>query len=238
VKSIVLAGGLGTRLAGITSQLPKPMAPIGGRPFLEYLLDYLVDQGVEETVLAVSYKWEIIHDHFGDGYRGMPLSYSVEESPLGTGGAIKQALDVATGDEAVVLNGDTLFLLDLREMMDVHRKCGALLTIALKQIENTERYGRIAVSPQGRVAGFLEKGVKGAGTINGGIYIIKRDLFTQYDMPPRFSFEMDLIEPNLEKISPAAYCSDAYFIDMGIPEDYERACREISSEFSSKGSHA
>jgi len=230
LKAIVLAGGLGTRLASITSKIPKPMAQIGSRPFLEYLLDYLVEQGVEQVVLAVSHKWETIRGHFGDAYRGMLLSYSVEEQPLGTGGAIRQALESIADDEVVVLNGDTLFRIDLEGMVNKHRNGGSRLSIALKQVSDSGRFGRIEVSADGVITSFLEKSTGGPGWINGGIYMLNRDLFADFPMPARFSFEQDLVEPGIDRIQPRAFQSDAYFIDMGIPEDYERARREIGAE--------
>lgn len=227
MKAIVLAGGLGTRLASVTSDIPKPMAPIGSRPFLEYLLDYLIEQGAEQAVLAVSYKWEVIRKHFGDTYRGLLLNYSVEEQPLGTGGAILQALEFLTDDEVVVLNGDTLFHVDLKGLADIHRSGGARLSIALKQVTDSGRFGRVEVSADGVITSFLEKSTGGPGWINGGVYMLHRELFADCSVPVRFSFEQDLVEPNIDRIQPRAFQSEAYFIDMGVPEDYARAQREI-----------
>ncbi|MGB5299556.1 MAG: nucleotidyltransferase family protein [Thiogranum sp.] len=227
MKAVVLVGGLGTRLAGVTSDLPKPMAPIGGRPFLEYLLDYLVEQDSEGAILAVSYKWEVIREHFGYVYQGMSLNYSVEDEPLGTGGAIRQALAGLPDAEVVVLNGDTLFRVDLKAMADIHRNNGKRLTIALKQVADSGRFGRVEVSTDGVITNFLEKVRGGPGWINGGVYVLNRDLFTDFSMPVRFSFEQDLVEPNIDGIRPRAFKSDAYFIDIGIPEDYQRAQQEI-----------
>ncbi len=226
----MLAGGLGTRLAGITGDVPKPMAAIGARPFLEYLLDYLAEQGIGDVVLAVSYRWEVIRDHFGPDYRGMSLGYSVEEQPLGTGGAIRQALASVVADDIVVLNGDTLFRVDLESMADMHRGSGAALSLALKQVDDSARFGRVEVSDDGVVSGFREKSAAGPGWINGGVYVVKRRLFDDFPMPGRFSFEQDLVEPNIQRIRPRALRSDAYFIDMGVPEDYARARREIGAE--------
>ena len=230
MRAIVLAGGLGTRLAQVTRDIPKPMAPVGSRPFLEYLLDDLVDQGVEQTVLAVSYRWEVIREHFGSVYRGMDLNYSVEKIPLGTGGAIQQALATLADHEVVVLNGDTRFRVDLAEMEKSHRNSGAPLTIALKRVTDSGRFGRVEVSADGVVTSFLEKSTAGPGWINGGVYILNSSLFKDFPMPERFSFELDLVELNIDQIQPQAYQSDAYFIDMGIPEDYQRAQHEIGAE--------
>ena len=227
MKAIILAGGLGTRLARITGDIPKPMAPIGSRPFLEYVLDYLNEQGSETAVLAVSYRWEVIREHFGAIYRGMPLKYSVEDEPLGTGGAIRKALEILPDEEVVVLNGDTLFCVDLESLEKIHRNSMARLSIALKSVADSGRFGRVKVSTDRVITNFLEKSTTGAGWINGGIYMLNRRLFSDFQMPARFSFEKDLVEPNISRIRPLAFQSDAYFIDMGIPEDYERAQSEI-----------
>ena len=227
MKAIVLAGGLGTRLAHVTSDIPKPMAPIASRPFLEYLLDYLIEQGIEKTVLAVSYKWEVIQEYFGFEYRGMSLTYSVEDKPLGTGGAIRLAMESLADDDVVVLNGDTLFHVDLKGMANDHRSSGARLSMALKRVADSGRFGRVEVSADGEVTNFQEKSTGGPGWINGGVYMLNSELFTDFPMPEIFSFEQDLVEPNIYRIQPRAFLSDAYFIDMGIPEDYERAQCEI-----------
>jgi len=227
VKAIVLAGGLGTRLSGITSNIPKPMAKVGARPFLEYLLDYLVEQGAEQAVLAVSYKWEVIREHFGHTYRGISLKYSVEDEPLGTGGAIRQALETIPDDEIIVLNGDTLFHVDLEALAATHHRGKVLLTIALKQVTDCGRFGRVTVTGDGVITEFLEKSTNEPGWINGGIYMLNRRLLDNFPMPVKFSFEQDLLEPNIVRIRPVAFQSNAYFIDMGVPEDYERAQGEI-----------
>ena len=227
MKAIVLAGGMGTRLSGIISDIPKPMALVGPRPFLEYLLDYLVEQGIEQAVLAVSCKWEVIRDHFGDAYRGISLQYSVEDEPLGTGGAIRQALETLPDDEIIVLNGDTLFHVDLEGLADAHHRGKACLTMAIKQVTDCGRFGRVTVSDRGVITEFLEKSTNGSGWINGGIYMLNRRLLVDFPMPVKFSFEQDLVGPNLGSIRPFAFPSNAYFIDMGVPEDYHRAQSEI-----------
>jgi D-glycero-alpha-D-manno-heptose 1-phosphate guanylyltransferase len=203
------------------------MAKVGTRPFLEYLLDYLVEQGVEQAVLAVSHKWEVIREHFDGSYRGMSLQYSVEDEPLGTGGAIRQALEKIPDDELIVLNGDTLFHIDLEALASTHHAGNVHLTIALKHVADGGRFGRVKISDQGVITEFMEKSTDGPGWINGGIYMLNRRLLSAYQMPVKFSFEQDLVEPNVASICPVAFQSDAYFIDMGVPEDYARAQREI-----------
>jgi D-glycero-alpha-D-manno-heptose 1-phosphate guanylyltransferase len=202
VKVIILAGGLGTRLSGITGDIPKPMARVGAQ-------------------------WEIIREHFGDSYRGISLKYSVEDEPLGTGGAIRQALEIIPDDEIIVLNGDTLFHVDLEALADAHHRGKVVLTIALKQVADCGRFGRVNISDNGVVTEFLEKSTNDSGWINGGIYMLNRRLLDDFPMPVKFSFEKDLLEPNIGRIRPVAFQSNAYFIDMGVPEDYERAQSEI-----------
>lgn len=227
MKAVVLAGGLGSRLGDITDRVPKPMAPVSGVPFLEYILRHLVACGVSEVVLAVSYKWQQIRDYFGATFDGVPLHYSVEAEPLGTGGAIKQALECVDAEDVAVLNGDTLFPVDLRAMLQQHRDRSALLTMAVRQVEDAQRFGRLLVDAHGTVTAFLEKQNGGPGLINGGVYFINRALFKLSPPASRFSFEKDLLEDKLEQIRPLAFVSDAYFIDIGIPADYERAQREV-----------
>ena len=230
MRAIVLAGGLGTRLAPVTGEIPKPLVLVGSRPFLEYLLDYLIEQGVEGVILAVSYKWEAIRDHFGYTYRSMYLDYSVENEPLGTGGAIRKALHVLQEDEVVVLNGDTLFPVDLDSLSNTHRNGKAWLSIAVKKLTDCARFGRVEVKSSGVITRFMEKSTGGPGWINGGVYMLNRRLFTEFPMPARFSFEKDLVERNVERIHPMAFFSNTYFIDIGVPEDYERVRRQLGGE--------
>jgi D-glycero-alpha-D-manno-heptose 1-phosphate guanylyltransferase len=160
----------------------------------------------------------------------MTLNYSVEDEPLGTGGAIRQALEIITDDEVIVLNGDTLFYVDLEAMVATHRRGKVNLTIALKQMADCGRFGQVKISDNGVITEFREKSTQGTGWINGGIYLLNRRLLADFPMPVKFSFEQDLVEPNIGYIRSFAFQSDAYFIDMGVPEDYERAQREIGVE--------
>lgn len=228
MKAVVLAGGLGSRLRHITDRVPKPMAPVAGVPFLEYILDHLVACGAAEIVLAVSYKWEQIRDHFGTQFKGVPLRYSIEAAPLGTGGGMRLAAEYLDAEDVVVLNGDTLFPVDLQGMVKQHRESKAQLTMAVKQVDDAQRFGRLRVDDSGTIDAFLEKRNCGPGLINGGVYVINKALFGLTRPGASFSFEKDLLEPRVAEIRPRAFLSDAYFIDIGIPEDYERAQREVS----------
>ncbi len=230
MKAIVLAGGFGSRLAHITQHTPKPMAKIGGRPFLEYLLDNIINQGVDHIILSVGYKWKMIESHFSDCYKGVPVSYVVESVPLGTGGATQKAFRQIDVEDALVLNGDTFCQVDLRKLTHFHQSNNSCFTMTIKSIEDVSRFGRVQVTESGVIQAFLEKGYDGHGLINTGVYVIKKSLFQQYSCPESFSLEMDLIEKHLLTINPLGFLTDRYFIDIGIPEDYERANCEMINE--------
>lgn len=226
MRAIVLAGGLGTRLRERVPDLPKPMAPIAGRPFLEYVLDGLLGAEVDEIVLAVGYKAESIQSHFGTTYRGLPIRYSVETSPLGTGGAIMQAISGNDRDASLVLNGDTLLRIDYRALMAWYRQQPVQVAMVLRRVEDVSRYGAVLLE-DGRVSGFAEKGRSGPGLINAGIYIVNAELFTGLGLPRQFSFEADVLQAHCSSLAPRAYVADCYFIDIGVPESLDRAQREL-----------
>lgn len=227
MEAIVLAGGRGTRLAGVVKEAPKPMAPVSGRPFLEYILGDLARQGVSHCVLAVGYKKESIIGHFGTGFHGMTLEYSNEDIPLKTGGAIKQAMALCASQDVIVVNGDTLFEVDLRQMMRFHQLKRAALTIALKRMMNFDRYGTVTVDSEDRILRIEEKRYCASGMINGGIYILNRQ-FLQETGPACFSFEKEILEPSAGKAAFYGFASEGYFIDIGIPADYRKAEEDFS----------
>lgn len=227
MEAIVLAGGLGNRLRSVVADLPKPMADIAGRPFLEYLLDYLISQGVTRIILGVSYRHELIEAHFGTRFRGAEIRYSVESERRGTGGAIDQALTLAEESNVLALNGDTLFAADLRRLMATHLEQRAVLTVALRVMSDCGRYGAVQLDTAGRITGFLEKQAAAGGLINGGIYCVNREWYRALTLPHVFSFEQDVMEGLHKTHSFAGVPFDCYFIDIGIPEDYHRAVREL-----------
>ncbi|EJK8076573.1 nucleotidyltransferase family protein, partial [Campylobacter coli] len=189
MQAIVLAGGLGTRLRSVVQDLPKPMAPINGKPFLAFVLEYLKKQGITEIILSVSYKYELIQEYFKDEFEGMKIRYNVEKELLGTGGAIKDALKLVK-NEVYVVNGDTFFDIDLKKLV----LNGSKICIALKQMQNFDRYGTVNVDEQGIVTSFEEKVFKKQGLINGGIYLLKKDIFDEFSLEKKFSFEEFLQE--------------------------------------------
>lgn len=229
MEAIILAGGLGTRLKAVISDLPKCMAPIAGRPFLEYVLRRLRSNGTDKVILSVGYKHEVIRDHFGTSFDGISISYAIEEEPLGTGGGIMLALLSATENNVFILNGDTLYEVDLAEMQEHHRLHKSSITMALRSVEETARYGSVEIDSTSRIVAFKEKGaVTGPGLINGGVYCVDRETLLNLDFPQRFSFEKDILEKQLLGMS--GFISEAYFIDIGIPEDYERAEKEFKDK--------
>ncbi len=207
------------------------MAPVWGKPFLTYLLDQLHDAGINHIVLATGHMHEVIDHYFRNGYRGMTITFSCETTPLFTGGAIVQAAQYIHSEHFLVLNGDTLFNIDFAQLWDVHTSRNADLTIALRQVPDTGRFGAVSCS-NGRIMAFHEKTESsGAGVINGGIYAIRREWLMTQNMPDKFSFEKELMQPLAGAEGFYGLSFDNYFIDIGIPEDYHRAQQEFPSLF-------
>jgi len=223
MEAIVLAGGMGTRLKSVVSEIPKPMAPVGDKPFLAFLLEWLADSGVVSVVLSVGYKWEVIRDRFGAQHRGMTLKYAVEDKPLGTGGAVALALRETTERSVLVVNGDTAFPVDLRALLAAHARSGAGATLALKEMTDFDRYGTIDLSDAGAVNAFREKSPCAKGLINGGIYAMDRAFLDGRGLPERFSLEQEVFEKEAGKGTLRGVAFDAPFLDIGIPEDYAKA---------------
>ena len=221
MEAIILAGGLGTRLRSVVSEVPKCMAPVGGKPFLQYMLEWLSRFDITHVVLSVGYLKEVIFDFISSREWPFEISYAIEKEPLGTGGGIVLAISKCRGDKVYVLNGDTFFNVDLNDLPFV-----APVTLALKPMRNFNRYG--AVDWDGDlVTGFHEKQPCAEGLINGGVYAIDRSQLDLVLYPKKFSFETDLLVPLTSLFLVAGRVLDGYFIDIGIPEDFERAQREL-----------
>lgn len=227
-EAIVLAGGFGTRLQPVVKDVPKSMALVNGRPFLEYLFDYLVAGGIGTVVLSVGYKSVAIQEHFGNSYRSLKIRYAFEQEPLGTGGGIRNAFGLVEGPEAFVLNGDSLFRISLSEMQAFHTTGEGLLTLALRYLADTGRYGSVEIDFLHRVKGFTEKKEDaGPGYINGGIYILNKEFITGELFPERFSIEKDCFEKYCREYTMLGFAGEGYFLDIGIPEDYSKAQDEF-----------
>lgn len=226
--AIILAGGPGTRLQDTVPGLPKSMAPVGGRPFLEYLFRYLENNHLNKVVLSLGYMPDPILQHFGQQHGNISIQYIIEDEPLGTGGALMKALAYASSENLVVMNGDTLFDVDIQEMLRQHVFSKAAVTIALLEVQDASRYGIVQTRVDGRITSFNEKQPgSGRGIISGGIYIIQRDFIEKLSLPHKFSLENDLFRHFFSNAPFYGYFGNGYFIDIGIPSDYRRACEEL-----------
>ena len=230
-EAVILAGGFGTRLSHVLGNIPKPMAPVYGKPFLCYLLDRLADSGVQHVVLATGHLHEQIESYFHDGYRGIKVSFSNESTPLFTGGAIAKAANYIESEDFLVLNGDTLFDIDLAAFYEFHCSRKAHLSVALREVPDTGRYGAVECV-DGCITAFREKEQSsGAGCINGGIYAISHEWLMQQSLPEKFSFEKELMQPLAGAEGFSGMRFSDYFIDIGVPEDYYRAQKEFGALF-------
>jgi D-glycero-alpha-D-manno-heptose 1-phosphate guanylyltransferase len=232
MEAVILAGGLGTRLGSKLHDLPKAMAPIAGRPFLALLLDQLIAAGCTRAILSVGYRRGAIIDAFQHNYRGLPLDYAVEERPLGTGGAIRLSLGRVTEQSTLVLNGDTFLDVDLASIAAFHDAMGRSMTMAVTRVADTARYGGVVLRDK-VVSGFTEKsrmeaGEISAGWINAGVYMLKREFPWPQGLPEQFSFERDVLNAHLATLQPAAFRCEGYFLDIGVPEDLDRAQIELA----------
>jgi len=226
-EAIILAGGLGTRLRSAVPDLPKCMAPVAGKPFLFYVIDHLQKQGVDKFIFSLGYKSEVIIEYTKTQYPKTNIQYSIEEDPLGTGGAIKLAASKAIEKNVLVLNGDTLFSVDIKAISALHETKDANCTLALKPMQNFERYGVVELNSDSSVASFKEKQFYKEGLINGGVYALNAEKFLKEALPEKFSFEKDYLEQYYDKRKIYGIVQDEYFIDIGIPEDYDRAQTDL-----------
>jgi D-glycero-alpha-D-manno-heptose 1-phosphate guanylyltransferase len=228
-EAVVLAGGLGTRLRSVVTDLPKPMADVNGRPFLEYVLNSLLTQGVSHAILSVGHLHEKISGHFRNAYGTMKISYSVEHTPLGTGGGIRAALNYASGNDVLVCNGDSLFRIDIKKLYDFHVSHSADATLALRHELNASRYGIVETAEDGTINRFSARQAEvREGWINGGIYILNKHTYLRNtDAIETFSIEKDFFERCCGTLSMYGLAFNGYFIDIGVPEDYIRANNEL-----------
>jgi D-glycero-alpha-D-manno-heptose 1-phosphate guanylyltransferase len=225
MDAIVLAGGLGTRLRSVVSNVPKPMAPVGGRPFLELLLGSLKSKGITRVILSVGYMSDAITSYFQNNSLGMELVFEVEPSPLGTGGAIAAALQHVHSDCVLVLNGDTYLDLDLKAIRSMWPGDGTPIVVG-RAVSDTERFGRLDVA-NGRITRFVGSGIKSSGIVNAGCYLIPTDVFHGENMSEKFSFEQDFLCKR-PPLSLRVFVALGLFIDIGVPDDYERAQTELT----------
>ncbi|BCT91854.1 D-glycero-D-manno-heptose 1-phosphate guanosyltransferase [Lysobacter helvus] len=233
-EAIVLVGGLGTRLRSVVSDVPKPLAPVAGRPFLAWVLDHLVDAGLARIILAVGYRGELVEQAIGARWRtasgaSADIVYARESEPLGTGGAVRNAAAQLAGDAVHVVNGDTFLRYSPAALERATREAAAMLGIALAHVPDAARYGAVVIEDD-LVRGFQEKGRGGPGWINAGCYFLAPAALAALPADPVFSFEEAVLAPAAQTGRVAAHTQTEGFIDIGVPDDYLRAQSLFASE--------
>ena len=226
-EAIILAGGLGTRLRDTVPDLPKCMAPVAGEPFLTHVIRSLLANGIEKFIFSLGYKHEIIESFLEERFTTLNYQVVIEDEPLGTGGAIQLACEQATEENVLIVNGDTLFKISADSMLEVHKKQNAECTVALKPMQNFDRYGVVELSNENIVTRFCEKQFYTEGLINGGVYVLNVPAFLSRNLGNKFSFEKDYLEVFYPENKIAAVIQNKYFIDIGIPQDFEKAQLEL-----------
>ena len=222
ITVIILAGGLGTRLKSVVSDSSKPMADVDGLPFLHYIIKKLAFRGVDKIIFAVGDVSEDIFKYFRYSYLGVDLRYSIETKQLGTGGSAKLAIDHLNGydDYVFVMNGDTYFNVNLRDMKSIQKEKNADVVMALTEMKDSDRYGRVVMHKDKRITKFTEKGYFKKSLINGGLYLIRKDLFKDIK-EDSFSIE-EMFTNNVNQLKIYGYHSFNEFIDIGTPNDYKK----------------
>jgi D-glycero-alpha-D-manno-heptose 1-phosphate guanylyltransferase len=231
-EAIILAGGLGTRLRSVVSDLPKCMAPVAGKPFLYYVITHLQNEGIQNFIFSVGYKSESIVDYINDQYgqnSKLNMQFSIEDELLGTGGAIKLACEKVSEKNILICNGDTLFKINVEKLSNFHLHHNSDCTLSLKPMNNFNRYGVVELNNDDSIKSFKEKQFYESGLINGGVYALNAEEYMKEITGEKFSFEKDYLEKYVGKRNMYAKVQDEYFIDIGIPEDYEKAQKELFS---------
>ena len=230
-EAIILAGGFGTRLREVVKDVPKPLAPVNHKPFLDYSLRYLSHFEIERVVFSLGYLAEKVITQYGDHFNTMELVYKVESEPLGTGGGIRLAMQECHSEDVLVLNGDTFFDVDLHSFYNKHSDSFADASLALRKVEKAGRYGTLQLGEFDRICAFKEKQPENSpGLINAGVYLLNREIYTEETPSEKnFSIEKDFFEKKHSKLNLFGFTYDDYFIDIGIPEDYNKAQHDFKA---------
>ncbi len=226
MEAIILAGGFGTRLRQVVPDMPKPMAPIAGRPFLDILLSTLAHKGFTSIVLSLGFMADKIIEHFGDNYLGMSLVHEVESQPLGTGGAVRAALMHCVTDHVYIFNGDTYLDVEVDELERLWQENGNPV-IVVREVPDTARFGRVETY-NGQINAFLEKGNPGPGQINAGCYVLPKNVLNDFPLGQPFSLETEFFSKYLQRIRFDSFITRGRFIDIGVPDDYALAQTELA----------
>ncbi|MBP6431027.1 MAG: nucleotidyltransferase family protein [Ferruginibacter sp.] len=228
MEAIILAGGLGTRLRSVVADVPKCMAVVAQKPFLHYAITYLQKQGVKKIVFSLGYMSEVIERYLLQEFPLLNYQISKEDEPLGTGGAIHLACYKTTEQHAIIVNGDTLFNVNINKLNSLHQFMKADCTLALKPMYKFDRYGVVELKKNSSIiTSFKEKKYYEEGLINGGCYLLNTSSFLTQKFPEKFSFEKDYLEKHITTQKIHGQIHDEYFIDIGIPEDFEKAQTEL-----------
>jgi len=223
ISTAILVGGLGSRLKPVVSDRPKAMALIHGRPFLAYILDQLNAAGFKDIILCVGYMGKYIEAEMGPSYGNLSLRYSYEYEPLGTGGALRNALSLMNSDTVLVMNGDSYCECDLWDFLNFHEQNSAVASIILTSVSNTSRYGRVKIDERNGILAFEEKGAfAGRGWINAGVYFLDREIIASIPQDRCVSLEREILPLFIGKKF-YGFTNEAIFLDIGTPDDYAKA---------------
>jgi D-glycero-alpha-D-manno-heptose 1-phosphate guanylyltransferase len=237
---LILAGGLGERLRSTYSAGPKSLAPVGRRPFLDYLLEWLRGEGAQEIILCVGFKRSLIQRYVGSGRKwGLRVRYSIEKKLLGTAGAVKKGGKILGGTSMFVLNGDTFLDVNLRKMSAFHRAQKGWVTLAVARVADVSRFGTLRLDAHGRITTFSEKSASCANgtssrlnwSINGGVYLIEKKVLKSIPSHRQVSLEKEVFPRLLLKRVLFGFATDGYFLDIGVPNDFRRAQSELPERF-------
>lgn len=226
-EAIILAGGLGTRLQSVVPEVPKCMAPIAGKPFLSYVIDYFKAQGIERFIFSLGYKYEVIKSWLATAYTNLEYECVVEQEPLGTGGGMNLACNLIKDKYVLILNGDTLFKVNTDMLYKDFDKYKNTCTLILKPMQGFDRYGAVEINEEGYITSFKEKKYYEEGLINGGVYLLDVPAFLNLGLPSTFSFEKDYLEKRAGTKDLRGIVQDSYFIDIGTPAGFEQAQRDL-----------
>ena len=221
MEAIILAGGFGKRLRTVVKDVPKPMAKIGSKPFLEFIFEKLYKDKFNHIVLSTGYLSHKIESYFGNRYKNIRIDYSSEDFPLGTGGAIKKAIDLIKGDYFYVFNGDSFVDIEIEKIEKIFKETNKQIIVGT-ELKSISRYGNI-IESKGKVISFNEKTKSGKGIINAGCYVFRKDVFKNFEFNQSFSIEKDFFPKLILKEEILLFITKSKFIDIGTPEDYERA---------------
>lgn len=230
---LVLAGGFGTRLQSVVADQPKCLAPIDNEPFLHYLIHYFKQQKAQRIVFSLGYKSELVIQYLQTKIiphcPQIEIDWVVEQEPLGTGGAIVLAMQKIKSDNLIVMNGDTFFQIHLNTLLQRHKKSNAVCSLALKKMSHFDRYGVVETKLNGEIIAFQEKKFYAEGLINGGVYILDKKKFLSQPYPNKFSFEKEFLEKQIQQQALFGFEFENYFIDIGVPNDYAQAQKDLPS---------